>query len=472
MVPAQGPAEPAATPLAIPNGSGEGAAKVVVVDDDPTGCQTVANVPVVTAWGADDLRWLLTRDRSMGFVLTNSRAMAPDEARAANREVVRRCLRLVRESSGRLSVLSRSDSTLRGHFAVELRAICDELAGAGHPADLVLFAPAFFEAGRVTHDDVHWVQEPTGERPVADTAYGADPAFPFAESDLRAWVRTRLGEPDHPVSTLSLDLVRDGGSGAVAEALRRAARLHREGTFPPVVVANGVRQADYDVIAQAAREVEEEGVNLVTRCGPSYVASRLGEPVPDPLQGLPAGGRVSGPGLVVVGSHVPTSTAQLEVLVRELEPVVVELDPVMVTGPGRAACIADLAGRVADGLAGGRLTVLATSRRLHAAAGGAADNLGIAQAVSSAVQQVVQDVLALAHPAWIVAKGGITSATLVTHALGLRRGWVVGQLQRGHLPLWRDDAPMADTPPCVIFPGNVGGPGTLVDVVRTLSDAA
>lgn len=442
---------------------------VVVIDDDPTGCQTVSEVPVITCWEDDDLRWLLSRDRSMGFVLTNSRAMQAEQAAAVNRDIVDRATALGAERGVAVSVLSRSDSTLRGHFAVEVGAICRALEESGHPVDLILLAPAFFEAGRITHDDIHYVSDSGLEQPVADTAYANDPAFAFAESDLTDWVRARLGDPEASVTTLPLPLLREDDTEAVARRMLGMVGKATPGRMPPVVIANGTCQLDYDVVARAVRRLEANGVSVVSRCGPSYVASRLGEPVPLPLHGLSAAGSVAGPGLVVVGSHVPLSTAQLAVLVDELGPSVVELDPVEVTGPDRQQHTGQLVDAVCAALATGDDVVLATSRSLLSGPD-VRGSLDIAGAVSSAINEVVEAVLDRTPPSWIVAKGGITSARMISDVLRLRRGWIVGQMQKGLVPMWRDDDTSSRKPPCVIFPGNVGTPQTLLEVVRSLTE--
>lgn len=378
--------------------------RVVVIDDDPTGCQTVSEIPVITRWDEEDLRWLLTRERPLGFVLTNSRAMHAEEAAAASSDIVRRCLALGAELGLTVSVLSRSDSTLRGHFTAEVDAVCRAFELSGAPVDLVLLAPAFFEAGRETRDDTHYVLDSGLAQPVASTAYAQDPAFGFAESNLVSWVRARLGEPDAAVQTLPLGLLRDGGVEAVTKRLALAAR-GRRGVLPPVVIANGTCQEDYDIIAQAVRGLEEHGMRIVTRCGPSYVASRLGEPVPSPLHGPSAVGTVQGPGLVVVGSHVPVSTAQLARLVGECHPVVLELDPVEVTGPDRSRTLTQLTDAVCEGLGAGSDVVLATSRRLMSVPD-VRGNIEIAAAMSGAINEVVIEVLAQRNLHGSLPKGG------------------------------------------------------------------
>lgn len=59
---------------------------------------------------------------------------------------------------------------------------------------------------------------------------------------------------------------------------------------------------------------------------------------------------------------------------------------------------------------------------------------------------------------------------MLADVLQLRHGWIVGQMERGLIPVWRDDDPSSHNPPCVIFPGNVGTAETLLNVVRSLSE--
>lgn len=274
-----------------------------------------------------------------------------------------------------------------------------------------------------------------------------------------------MTKPDLPVSSLSLDRIRRGGVAGIAEELRTAAASGAGSGFPPVLVVNATEQADYDLVAAAVARVEAEGMNVLTRCGPSYLASRLGEPVPDPVSSLRLAPGAVPYGLVVVGSHVPLTTTQLATLVEAERPAVVELDVLAVTGPERTTHLGNTTEAVVRALETGHV-VLATSRRLLSA-GDARAGLDVAAAVSSAVDEVARSVLQQIRPAWIVAKGGITSATMLTRVLDLRRGWIVGQMFRGLLPLWRAEEETG-TPSCVIFPGNVGTPRTLLETVRRL----
>jgi uncharacterized protein YgbK (DUF1537 family) len=120
-------------------------AKLVVLDDDPTGTQTVHGVPVLTTWDVDALHTELQDPSPVCFVLTNSRSLPLAEARALNADIGRN-LRAAAEQTGRaFAVVSRSDSTLRGHFPGEVDALAEAL---DQPVDAWLLIPFFEEGGR------------------------------------------------------------------------------------------------------------------------------------------------------------------------------------------------------------------------------------------------------------------------------------------------------------------------------------
>jgi uncharacterized protein YgbK (DUF1537 family) len=136
----------------------ESGRRVAVLDDGPTGVQSVHGVPVLTAWTVDDLRWALTQPSPTFYILTNSRSFPVEEAVALNREIARNLSVAAADSDTDFDVVSRSDSTLRGHYPAETDALAEALAEAGRGPDGLIICPAFFEAGRITTDDVHWVR--------------------------------------------------------------------------------------------------------------------------------------------------------------------------------------------------------------------------------------------------------------------------------------------------------------------------
>ena len=72
-------------------------------------------------------------------------------------------------------------------------------------------------------------------------------------------------------------------------------------------------------------------------------------------------------------------------------------------------------------------------------------------------------------PAFVIAKGGITSSDVGTKALAVKRANVLGQIRPG-IPVWQtgEESKFPQTP-YVIFPGNVGENTTLREAVEVLT---
>ena len=94
--------------------------KIIVIDDDPTGSQTVHSCLLLTSWDVETLIDALDDASPLFFVLSNTRSMDAAQAAAVTRDICRNLKRAmdVRAARGRPVnpvVVSRSDSTLRGH---------------------------------------------------------------------------------------------------------------------------------------------------------------------------------------------------------------------------------------------------------------------------------------------------------------------------------------------------------------------
>ena len=92
---------------------------MVVLDDDPTGIQTVHSCLLLTCWDSASLHQAFTHEQPFFYVLTNTRAMSRDEAARVVREVMEAVLEVAAHYDYRLIFVSRSDSCLRGHFPLE-----------------------------------------------------------------------------------------------------------------------------------------------------------------------------------------------------------------------------------------------------------------------------------------------------------------------------------------------------------------
>jgi uncharacterized protein YgbK (DUF1537 family) len=436
-----------------------------VLDDDPTGSQAVHDVQVVTVTDEDAYGAAFAGAAGTCFVLTNTRSLDEADAVALNDQVARGLLAAGDRVGGHVQFVSRSDSTLRGHVMAEvgaLQAVQRSVTGRGF--DGVLLAPAFLEAGRVTAGDIHWARVSGELVPVGDTEFARDATFGYSASDLRDFIAEGSGARVRPDDVVSLSLadIRLGGPERIAELL---AGVH-DGQW---VVVNATEYSDLDIVAYGVLLAEQAGRSLAFRTGPSFVRSLAGMGPKAPLRGSELFGSRGGPtrhGLVVVGSHVGQTSRQVAALRERGGVTEVELDvPALLDG---AEVVGAAAARVATALAGSDV-VLYTSRTLVRGKD-RDDSLAIARTVSAALSQVVHDSLA-AGPAWVVAKGGITSHDVAVRGLGIRRAEVAGQLFPGVISVFQplDAAPEALGKPFVVFAGNVGDDGTLADVVAILN---
>jgi len=431
--------------------------KIVVLDDDPTGTQTVHGIPVLTVWSVDILRTELDNDGPAFYVLTNSRSLPLPEARSMNWEIGRRLREAAEKSGRRFVVVSRSDSTLRGHFPGEVEALAE---GLSENFDACIVTPFFLEGGRYTIQDTHYVDEGGRLVPAAETEFARDKVFGYKSSNLQQWVEEKtIGKvAAQDVLSISLQDLREAGPNRVTERL-----MDLQGGR--VCVVNAASYRDLEVFVLGLLKAEAMGRRFLYRTAASFVQVRAGiSPrhllTRDELE-LPK----SGAGLTVVGSYVPRSTQQLgELLALPQITGVQMIVETILDEDLRAGEVKRLVSLADESLHKGKDMVIYTSRKL--VTGRAEENLAIGNRVSDALTSVVRGISK--RPRYMVAKGGITASDVATKGLNIKRASVLGQILPG-VPVWRL-GPESRFPgiPYIVFPGNVGGPAALAEVVRKL----
>ncbi|WP_066287600.1 four-carbon acid sugar kinase family protein [Arthrobacter sp. B6] len=469
------PASLVADALAASNA--EAPALFVVLDDDPTGTQSVADLPVLTRWDVEDFTWAFGQAKPAVYVLTNTRSLDPAEAAARNAEIVRNALAAAADDALRLRFVSRSDSTLRGHYPLEPDVIAATVTEAsGEDTDGVVLVPAFPDAGRVTIGGVHYMRG-TGEdagllTPVSETEFARDATFGFTHSGMAKYVEEKsLGRfAAESVIVLDLNTIRASTdpqvtATAIADAIAPAAH-----STP--IVADIVTENDLRALSLGLAEAERRGKNLLYRVGPPFVRARIGQEIRTELSGSEAyaGNTPStAGGLIVVGSHVGVTTRQLKALTEQHSAArIVEIDVEKLLGESADAYLDQTVETVVDALHGGD-AIVHTSRLLIKTAD-PAESLRIARTVSAAVVAVVNRTLKTFPPRFVIAKGGITSSDVAAHGLEIRHAIVRGPMLPGIVSLWEPVDGPAKGIPYVVFAGNVGDDDSLAQVTRKLSN--
>lgn len=438
--------------------------KVIVLDDDPTGSQTVHSCLLLTQWDLETLRIGIQDDSPILFILTNTRALTPQAAAQVTQEVCRRLKQVLAELQiGEFVLVSRSDSTLRGHYPVETDVIAAELG----PFDAHFLVPAFFEGGRLTRDSIHYLKSGEHLIPVHETEFARDSVFGYSHSYLPAYVeeKTQGRIMADRVERLTMSDLRLGCQDRL-----RQLRDNQCG------VVDGESQSDLDRFAQDVLQVASEGKRFLFRSAASLLTA-LADLPPQPVAAAAMAQYSQGsqPGAVIVGSHVRKTTEQLEHLLQEPQVEGVEIDvarllqdPVsqMETGAAHDKVLQEILDRVDQIHRAGRTPVVYTSRQ-ELSFEDAQVRLAFGKAISTLLMDVVRGLPQ--GISYLISKGGITSNDTLSTGLRIPAIRLLGQIAPGcSVVMTPADHPRFPEMPVVLFPGNVGDPDTLAVVHRRL----
>jgi uncharacterized protein YgbK (DUF1537 family) len=174
-------------------------------------------------------------------------------------------------------------------------------------------------------------------------------------------------------------------------------------------------------------------------------------------------------GLIIVGSYVPNTSRQVDVLLQQSGVCSVEVQVKdLITSEQRETEIRRAADLVNRELAQGQDVLLFTSRTLISGED-AVKSLEIGQMVSSGLIRILSEVTV--RPRYVLAKGGITSSDVATAWLGVKRAIVLGQLSMG-ISVWQlGPESRYNGMIYIVFPGNVGKPETLSEIVSVMKPA-
>ena len=427
--------------------------RLLVMDDDPTGTQLVAEMPVVLDWQpASSLRDLRTRD--CVYVLTNTRALDPADARLQ----VAQAIQAFSDPDVTDHVILRGDSTLRGHMLEEYFGLCDGYKRAKTPPYVLV--PALPSAGRVTVNGIHFIER-TGERvPLSQTEYAKDPVLGYRSSRLLDWAEERSSGffPASSGAELSLRDLRSSGSGRVAEIIRELDRT----SLPAVFAPDAETPADLEIIAQGLQKAISDGTSFVVRSAPALAAVMSGHSA----KALIAPPRADGGLLVICGSHVPATTRQLAHVVATYPGVSVEADLRRLDSVSPEQEVRRLAQWATETMPARGIAIISTPRLVDHARASLTSSRRIALNLASVVDLVRPRVTT------VLAKGGITSATIARHGLGGRRAVAEGPVAPG-VACWSVQGTHGMTS-LLVFPGNVGDDDSLraiIDHVLQVSSA-
>ena len=432
--------------------------KIIVLDDDPTGSQTVHSCLLLMQWDVETLRIGLQDEVSIFFILTNTRALSPEDATQRTREVCQNLkTALTTENITDFLVVSRSDSTLRGHYPLETDVIAAELG----PFDAHFLTPAFFEGGRITRDSIHYIVSEAGETPVHQTEFAKDSVFGYSHSYLPDYVEEKTNGKikANQVECLTLHDIRQGTKDRLLQLKNNQC-----------VAVDGETQSDLDRFASDVLAATQEGKRFLFRSAASLLTSlaQLGKQ-PIPPEEMGKYDATPKPGVVLVGSHVKKSTAQLYALLEEATVTGIEVDVKRLRDfpETRDQQLTEILQSIKATHQNQQTPVIYTSRE-ELQFKNTQERLAFGVKVSSFLMDIVRRLPS--DISFLISKGGITSNDVLSDGLRLQSARLLGQILAGcSLVRTPETHPQFPNLPVVLFPGNVGDNQGLVTAYRRLN---
>lgn len=439
--------------------------KIVVLDDDPTGVQTVHDISVYTNWDKDSIRQGFEEENNLFYVLTNSRGFTEEQTTKAHHEIAEVVDEVARETGKEYIFISRSDSTLRGHYPLETQLLkADYEKNTGKTIDGEIMCPFFKEGGRFTIDNVHYVKYGEELVPANETEFAKDKTFGYTAYTMPEYIeeKTKREYKAADVTCISLEDIHNMDIDKIEAQLMEVTGFNK-------VIVNAVDYADVKVFCTALYRAMAKGKVFMFRTAAAIVKV-MGAVTDQPLltrEQMVVKETTNG-GIVVVGSHTEKTTKQVECL-KELKDIeFIELDATLVKDDDAfEAEVSRCLAREEECIRAGKTVCCYTTRTLITAdTGDKEDELRLSVKISDAVQSLVGRLSIT--PSFVIAKGGITSSDVGTKALEVKKANVLGQIKPG-IPVWQTgEESKFPLTPYVIFPGNVGEISTLKEAVEVL----
>jgi uncharacterized protein YgbK (DUF1537 family) len=428
--------------------------KIIVLDDDPTGTQTVKDLPVYTQWTEDLLEDGFQQSNNMFYILTNSRALNEEETTALHKEISSNIEKVSQRLNHPYLIISRGDSTLRGHFYLEPKVLNDASTSG---FDAVFYLPEFFEGNRFTYKGIHYLKENDTYMPVAESEFSNDTTFGFNSETMADFIEEKShgAITSNEVYHITLEQIRNRDKTAIFKTFESI------NNFDAVVV-DALNDEDMDYFVACLTEfLANHEKKFMFRTAASFVKAMC--QTPGEIINLKNYKQNNNGGIIIVGSHVKKTSDQLQHLLNNTNIKQSEFDVKKVTESNLNEYIAEQITQVEQIIKDGEDIVIYTSRDVIKTED-LTNNLSISTNISNSLVEIIRGLQV--QPKFIIAKGGITSSDVATKGLNIHKADVIGQVTKG-VPVWLTGSE-AKYPkmPYVIFPGNVGDVETLTEVYK------
>lgn len=438
--------------------------KIIVLDDDPTGVQTIHDISVYTDWSAQTIADGFAEKNPMFFILTNSRAFTAEYTKKVHQDIAERIVKESQKTNKDFIIISRSDSTLRGHYPSETATLKETVEKLTHEKfDGEVLMPFFKEGGRFTINNIHYVQEEDYLVPAGMTEFAKDKTFYYTSSTLPEYIeeKTNGKYKANDTTCVSLDSLRNMDIDKITEQLMSVSNFNK-------VVVNAIDYVDVKVFVIALIKAINAGKKFIFRSAAALTKVIGGVSDKSLLSREELINNNHHGGLIIIGSHVKKTTAQFNELKKCSWIKFIEFNHLLVLEPEKLNIeLQRIISEVEQTISKGQTTVVYTGRKRFDV-GSEEESLKVSVKISEAITSIVDKITV--QPSFIIAKGGITSSDVGTKGLHVKKANVLGQIKPG-IPVWQTGAESKfPYMPYIIFPGNVGTETTLREIVEDLDN--
>ncbi len=444
--------------------------KFVVIDDDPTGSQTVHDCLLLLKWDYATLIKGFESDSNLFFILANTRSLPENDAKSIIKEICKNLKAVIASEvySEEIIFISRGDSTLRGHNFLEPNALNSGLG----PFDATFHIPAFIEGKRLTINGLHFVDKV----PINQTIFAKDKIFGYETSNVKNLLlqksKSHMNLDDIQNLFLSdLEILNGEENNIVFKTLKNL----KNNKHVIVDVENYSQLRKFSLIIKKLIKQKK----FLFRTAASFISS-ISEKKSNPQDEIFFSNlRIKNkeksflPGLIIVGSYVELSTLQLKNLldVSSCEPI--ELDvfeffriiSLENNQKQRNLFKNKFLREIRFSFEKGKTPVLFTSRKFISL--DYSEQFNFYNILALFIAELVEDLKY--EIGYLISKGGITTNVILSDGLNADYVYLEGQILTG-ISVVTYNLKNDEKLPIVTHPGNIGTKDSLVNIWKVLEN--
>ena len=444
--------------------------KFVVIDDDPTGSQTVQDCLLLLKWDCSTLIKGFQSKSNLFFILANTRSLSENDAKLVIEEICKNLETVIASEAYEEEIIfiSRGDSTLRGHNFLEPSTINSCLG----PFDATFHIPAFIEGKRLTINGSHFVDN----KPIGQTIFARDKNFGFETSNVKNLLfeksKSQINFEDIQNLLLSdIEILNDEENNIVFKKLKNL----KNNKHVIVDAENYSQLKKFSLIIKKLTKQRK----FLFRTAASFISSISEKKSVSQAETFFSNLRIKDkdkiflPGLIIVGSYVELSTIQLENLLEISNCNPIELDVFEFfkinsfenNHKQRNLFKNKFLKEIRFSFEKGKTPVLFTSRKFMSL--DYSEQFNFYNSLASFIAELVADLKY--EIGYLISKGGITTNLILSNGLNADYVYLEGQILTG-ISVVTCNLKNGEKLPIVTHPGNIGTKDSLVNIWKVFEN--